>query len=286
MGDSEIVAVGDTAAVPVTGAPEAVKTVEKEESPEAMFKLAQMLHEGTDDMKADVSRAVCLYQSALEQGYMAARAPLLEILAATPAATPEELANAKEFMGITDDVDADDEPADEGTAMVEEAASLEISDPEKAKELYNTAIQEYDDPDAMNGLAILLEKSDAKRSVELYTTAMNNHAHCEAMFNLAVLLGKGGEGVAPDAKKAVELYEKVIEEEADTDAMNNLAELLQVGAEGVSADKKRAEFLFNEAKSLAHEPMEDDDDDEDEEGDAKDAEDEMADEGEKKEEGK
>lgn len=68
MGDSEMAAVGDTKA--------------KGESPEAMFKLAQMLHKGTDGMKADLSRAVCLYQCALEHGYVAAQAALMEILEA------------------------------------------------------------------------------------------------------------------------------------------------------------------------------------------------------------
>ncbi len=242
-----------------------IETKAKKESPEEMFKLAQLLHKGDKDTPVDIPRAVALYQSALELGYRDARAPLLEILAATPAAPPEDKDAAMEMMGV-EDGDGENE---EAAKLFDQAQDLEDTDPAKAVELYNTAVNEFDDPDAMNALAILLEagngdavKANPKRSVELYTCAVEQHGHAEAMFNFAVLLVKGAEGVPKDAAKAVKLYEKAIEEAADTDAMKNLAVLLQDGAEGVPCDKERAMYLYSEAKNMEVSPMEEEENDE------------------------
>lgn len=238
-----------------------IETKAKKESPEEMFKLAQLLHKGDKDTATDIPRAVALYQSALELGYVDARGPLLEILAATPAASAEDKVTALEMMGVDDDCEND-----KAVELVEQAQEVEESDPTKAVELYNTAINEHNDADAMNALAILLEagsgdtvKADPKRALELYTTAVDQHSHAEAMFNLAVLLVKGAEGVPKDAARAVKLYEKAIEEAADTDAMKNLAVLLQEGADDVPVDKERALYLYNEAKNMEVSPMEDED---------------------------
>lgn len=244
-----------------------IESKSKKESPEEMFKLAQILHKGDKDTAADIPRAVALYQSALEEGFVEARGPLLEILAATPAAPAEEKAAAMEMMGI-EEGEGEAEADEAGAKLVEEAAELEESNPKKSIELYTTAVNEYDDPDAMNALAILLEggvgddvKADPKRALELYSTAADQHNHAEAMFNLGVLLVKGAEGVAKNAARAVKLYEKAIEEAADTDAMKNLAVLLQEGADGVPVDKERALYLYNEAKNMEVSPMEDEDED-------------------------
>lgn len=209
MSDPEIVAAATGATENGANPTAATDAKVDEKSPEAMFKLAQVLHKGDKDTPKDLPRAVELYQSALEKGHMAARGPLLEILEATPAASPEDTTAAMEMMGVGD------EEMDENTMQLEKAGELEKSDPKQALEIYNSLINEEEDPDAMNALAIFLEAgvedkvpADPKRAAELYNQAAE-HEHYEAMFNLAVLLVKGANGVPKDPVKAVKLYETV-----------------------------------------------------------------------------
>ena len=125
-----------------------------------------------------------------------------------------------------------------------------------AIELYENAITESDDGNAMYLLANLLrsdiagDQRDMERAVELFRGAMDNDGTTEenrisSMYNLAICL-ETGKGIREDKAHAIQYYERAIDEGNHIKAMLRFACLLK-GSHGVNLDQPRAVKLFERA---------------------------------------
>lgn len=192
---------------------ESVKSVQfyergvEEVSGAAMAKLARLLKEGAEDVDRDPTRAVQLYQRAIDKG---------------------------------EDVSVILELAD----LPKDGAEGLDADPARAMQLYERAFEESAYTGLIANFSRL--KADPARVLRLFERAEED-ADAYTMWYLANQLKDGAKGLHPNPARAVQLYERAIVEHEYTFSMMDLADLLKHGAEGVKADRARAVRLYERA---------------------------------------
>lgn len=183
------------------------------------FELAWLLSGNSDQLDSDYVRAVKLYDEVLEvESNVCAMLNMANILA-------------------------------KGQALGHRSEG----DRKWAIDIYQRAIDEHDDVNAMIDLGLLLcrdtcdgNQRDVDKGLELLNKALHAE-HVDAKFNLALILTDTDDGTPIDMHLGMKLYEEDIAETQNMNAMINLAELLREESLYVTRDIPRSIELCERA---------------------------------------
>lgn len=250
--------------------------------------LARLLEDGAEGVERDVGRAVRLYEFAVRKGSTEAMGRLARIL--------KEGRVGVGPKGLGHEVELLEQAAREGNsgqAMTALARMLESGtqgvgcDPIRAMALYERAVEQEEDVEAMLHLARMLREGQVERDVERAIETLERAMDCgstqavwslagllleeedvrdeqrafrllqelideeqysvNAKMEIAWMLSGNANDVRMDAVKAAELYEEVLSEEEDVGALVSLASMLLHGCGELPPDPDRAVALYERA---------------------------------------